>query len=364
MVVGCFCKSLSCASRLRTITTHTRDIRLFLKRPAIHRTAKSTLQELENANPRSFHTSHPAMVTKILSVDEIFSKKSLHDYLKKKEMEYDSCLEAVNTDNQTLDDEDMRMKRNNLSVLAPLVQKLKELEDKQKELEDTQDLLKDNDPDLHDLAETESQTCLAAIHDIKLKILSLLIPEEESDMSDLVLEVTAGVGGQEAMLFTAEIFDMYQNFAAFNGWGFDVLEVMSSELGGVRHATASISGPLSYKKFKFEAGVHRVQRVPKTEKQGRMHTSTMTVAILPQPTEISFSINPKDLRIETKRASGAGGQHVNTTDSAVRIVHLPTGLQIICSIHCLESIIISVGCVKMCIRFDFFSTLDDMNLDL
>nr|XP_055025492.1 peptide chain release factor 1-like, mitochondrial isoform X3 [Misgurnus anguillicaudatus] len=145
-------------------------------------------------------------------------------------------------------------------------------------------------------------------------------------MSDMVLEITAGVGGQEAMLFTAEIFDMYQNFASFNGWGFEVLEVMSSELGGVRHATASISGPLSYKKLKFEAGVHRVQRVPKTEKQGRMHTSTMTVAVLPQPTEISFTINPKDLRIETKRASGAGGQHVNTTDSAVRLLHLPTGI--------------------------------------
>ncbi|XP_072532911.1 peptide chain release factor 1-like, mitochondrial isoform X2 [Salminus brasiliensis] len=145
-------------------------------------------------------------------------------------------------------------------------------------------------------------------------------------MSDLVLEVTAGVGGQEAMLFTAEIFDMYQNYASYQGWGFDTLEYMSSEIGGLRHATASISGPHSYKKMKFEAGVHRVQRVPKTERQGRMHTSTMTVAILPQPAEISFTINPKDLRIETKRASGAGGQHVNTTDSAVRIVHLPTGI--------------------------------------
>lgn len=142
MVVGCFCKSLSFASRLRTFTTHTRDIRVFIKRPAIHRTVKRTLQELENAN--TFHTSHPAMVTKILSVDEIFSKKSLHDFLKKKEMEYGSCLEALNTDNQTLDDEDIKMKRNNLSVLAPLVQKIKELEDKQKELKDTQDLLKGN----------------------------------------------------------------------------------------------------------------------------------------------------------------------------------------------------------------------------
>ncbi|XP_029376293.1 peptide chain release factor 1-like, mitochondrial isoform X3 [Echeneis naucrates] len=128
------------------------------------------------------------------------------------------------------------------------------------------------------------------------------------------------------MLFTAEVFDMYQGFAQHHGWSFDILEHMTSEIGGLRHASASISGQQSYKRMKFEAGVHRVQRVPKTEKQSRMHTSTMTVAVLPQPTEISFTINPKDLRIDTKRASGAGGQHVNTTDSAVRIVHLPTGV--------------------------------------
>ncbi|XP_016298832.1 peptide chain release factor 1-like, mitochondrial isoform X2 [Sinocyclocheilus anshuiensis] len=261
------------------------------------------------------------MVTKILSVEEIFNKRSLHDYLKKKEMEYNTCLQSLNT----LDDEDVKMKRTNLSVLGPLVQKTKELGEKQKELEDTLGLLKENDPELLELAESEKEACLAAIQDLKQQILSLLIPEEESDMSDLVLEVTTGVGGQEAMLFTAEIFDMYHNFAAFHGWGFDILEVMSSELGGIRRAAASISGPFSYKKLKFEAGVHRVQRVPKTESKGRIHTSTMTVAILPQPTEISFTINPKDLRMETKRASGAGGQHVNTTDSAVRIVHLPTG---------------------------------------
>lgn len=141
--VGCFCKSLY-ANRLRTITTFTRDIRLFIKSPAVHKTVNSTLQQLPNANIRSFHATHPSMVTKILSVDEIFSKKSLHDYLKMKVMEYESCLEAVNIDNQMLDDEDMRRKRNNLPVLAPLVQKIKELEEKQKELEDTEDLLKGN----------------------------------------------------------------------------------------------------------------------------------------------------------------------------------------------------------------------------
>ncbi|KAJ0067020.1 hypothetical protein NL108_006266, partial [Boleophthalmus pectinirostris] len=182
------------------------------------------------------------------------------------------------------------------------------------------------DQTLRQLAEQEREACLQDIQAFRQKILDLLIPEEDADLTDLVLEVTAGVGGQEAMLFTAEVFDMYQGFAHYHSWSFDVLEYMSSDLGGVRRASASVSGEQCYKKMKFEAGVHRVQRVPKTEKQGRMHTSTMTVAVLPQPTEISFSINPKDLKIETKRASGAGGQHVNTTDSAVRIVHMPTGV--------------------------------------
>ncbi|XP_042335084.1 peptide chain release factor 1-like, mitochondrial isoform X2 [Sceloporus undulatus] len=140
------------------------------------------------------------------------------------------------------------------------------------------------------------------------------------------MEVTAGVGGKEAMLFTAEMFNMYQQYAVYKNWNFDILEYTSSDIGGLRHASATIAGPEAYRQMKFEGGVHRVQRVPKTEKQGRIHTSTMTVAILPQPNEINLTLNPKELRIETKRASGAGGQHVNTTDSAVRIVHIPTGV--------------------------------------
>ncbi|XP_014868855.1 PREDICTED: peptide chain release factor 1-like, mitochondrial isoform X2 [Poecilia mexicana] len=268
------------------------------------------------------------MMMKLLSVDELFAKTSLQEHLKKVEKEYDECLQAVTYSGaeDERNEDDMKTKRTKVSLLAPLIQSIRELDKKQKEVTDMETLLKDDDASLRELAELERESCLQDIQDLRQKILELLIPEEEVDMSDLVLEVTAGVGGQEAMLFTAEMFDMYEGFAQYHGWSFDVLEHMSSDLGGLRHASASISGPHSYKKMKFEAGVHRVQRVPKTEKQGRMHTSTMTVAVLPQPTEISFTINPKDLRIETKRASGAGGQHVNTTDSAVRIVHLPTGL--------------------------------------
>ncbi|XP_049759986.1 peptide chain release factor 1-like, mitochondrial isoform X1 [Elephas maximus indicus] len=202
----------------------------------------------------------------------------------------------------------------------------KRLSEKEQELWETEHLLHDENEDLRKLAENEITLCQKEITQLKHQIILLLVPSEETDENDLILEVTAGVGGQEAMLFTLEMFEMYQQYAAFKRWHFEPLEYLPSEIGGLRRASASIGGTEAYKHMKFEGGVHRVQRVPKTERQGRIHTSTMTVAILPQPTEINLVINPKDLRIDTKRATGAGGQHVNTTDSAVRIVHLPTGV--------------------------------------
>ncbi|XP_074024426.1 peptide chain release factor 1-like, mitochondrial [Numenius arquata] len=208
-----------------------------------------------------------------------------------------------------------------------LAARIERLRNKERELRDTRELARqDESEDFRKLAETEIASCEEEIAELKQEIALLLIPSEETDKSDLLMEVTAGVGGQEAMLFTSEIFDMYQRYAAYKQWKFEILEYFPSEIGGLRYAIASIAGLEAYKYMKFEGGVHRVQRVPKTEKQGRIHTSTMTVAILPQPTEMKLQINPKDLRIETKRASGAGGQHVNTTDSAVRIVHIPTGI--------------------------------------
>ncbi|XP_053731144.1 peptide chain release factor 1-like, mitochondrial isoform X2 [Synchiropus splendidus] len=273
---------------------------------------------------RTLRTAARLMVAKLLSAEELFAKKSFQDFLSNTEKQYRHALDAINSDDH---ERDLRDQRALVSRLAPLMQVIHELHIKHQEVTETEALLKEEDPALRELAELEKQSCLQDIKALRQTVLTLLVPEDEADQSDLVLEVTAGVGGQEAMLFTAELFDMYENFAQHNGWSFDVLEHMTR---GVRHASASISGPASYKRMKFEGGVHRVQRIPKTEKQGRIHTSTMTVAVLPQPTEISLTINPKDLKIETKRASGAGGQHVNTTDSAVRVVHLPTGVAAEC----------------------------------
>ena len=158
--------------------------------------------------------------------------------------------------------------------------------------------------------------------------MGILTIDEEEDYNSLVLEVTAGVGGQEAMLFARDLYDMYCNFVDFKGWHWEILQEGDSDVGGIRHASLMITGREAYKHFKFEAGVHRVQRIPATEKAGRIHTSTVTVAVIPKPDDFELNIKDKDLKIETKRASGAGGQHVNTTDSAVRIVHLPTGIAV------------------------------------
>ncbi|XP_053315886.1 peptide chain release factor 1-like, mitochondrial [Spea bombifrons] len=270
--------------------------------------------------PLSSHVGPVSETRRASSLEKVTCSESWTNYLRHLEKrgaangDLMSLAEAPGSD---------RMKRWELHRVVPVIQ---ELRAKEKELEDLQQLLADENEDLKALVNTEITLCQDEINQLKNKIAWLLIQSEEVDDGDLIMEVTAGVGGQEAMLFTAEIFDMYQRYACHKTWSFDILEYYTSDIGGLRHATASIRGHDAYKHLKFEGGVHRVQRVPKTEKQGRIHTSTMTVAILPQPSEISLIINPKDLRIETKRASGAGGQHVNTTDSAVRIVHIPTGV--------------------------------------
>ncbi|KAK7098808.1 hypothetical protein V1264_003037 [Littorina saxatilis] len=210
--------------------------------------------------------------------------------------------------------------------LEAVAMTMQELRTEYAELADLRSMLSGEvDKELQTMAETDIDNLTQHIQTLEEKLVDILVGPEPADKNDTMLEVSAGVGGQEAMLFTTEIFDMYSGYAYFKGWTFDLVDYEKSEMGGLRRASALISGTNVYKHLKFEAGVHRVQRVPKTERSGRVHTSTMTVAVLPQPSQIDISINPKDLNIDTFRSSGAGGQHVNTTESAVRITHKPSG---------------------------------------
>ncbi|WBU53300.1 peptide chain release factor 1 [Paracoccus sp. SCSIO 75233] len=208
--------------------------------------------------------------------------------------------------------------------LKPVVSQIAEWRAAREGLEEAQLMLAD--PDMRELAEEEIQRLKDALPDIEQKLSIALLPKDAADARPAILEIRPGTGGEEAALFAGDLLSMYRRYAEGQGWDFQLLELSETELGGIKEAVARIEGEGVFARLKYESGVHRVQRVPETESGGRIHTSAATVAVLPEAEDVEIDIPAGDIRIDTMRASGAGGQHVNTTDSAVRITHLPTGI--------------------------------------
>ena len=232
-----------------------------------------------------------------------------------------------NLNNQSdLDTEKLIKLNKEYAELTPIVETIKQYKKEKGEISELSKLIDDDDNSIKEIAEVELKEKKKSMIILENNLMRLLIPKDENDKKNSILEIRAGTGGDEASLFAADLFSMYQRFSDLNNWNFEILSISETGLKGIKEVICNISGYNVFSKLKFESGVHRVQRVPTTESSGRVHTSAATVAVLPEAEEVDINIEDKDLRIDVFRSSGPGGQSVNTTDSAVRITHIPTGI--------------------------------------